>query len=227
MTLNLAEELYLIALHDEKGTVLGAASIALEYGLAGALVLELVLRDRLKLKEKKLVPIGAKPLDDGILNEAFSLIRQSSKDRKPDYWVQKLPSAIKKMKQRLLDGLIEKGILRKQEGRVLWLFPVNRYPTNDAQPERSIRERIRWAVLKNAECEPRTLLLLSLIKACELINEVFDQSERKEAKRKIKQMIEQEPIGNAVNDTVVSIQAAICVSIATSSIAATTAATSG
>ncbi len=39
--LNLAEELLLLALNEEKGTVVFAASTALPYGLAGALLIEL------------------------------------------------------------------------------------------------------------------------------------------------------------------------------------------
>jgi|GEM_PF-4255314 len=45
--LNLAEELLLLALQDEKGTVLASAAGSLSYGLAGALLMELALRSRL------------------------------------------------------------------------------------------------------------------------------------------------------------------------------------
>ncbi len=53
--LNLAEELLLLAMHEEKGTVLLRAATALPYGLAGALVIELVEAGLLRLDGKNLV----------------------------------------------------------------------------------------------------------------------------------------------------------------------------
>lgn len=44
----LAEELMLLALNDEKGYVLFAASSALPYGLMGAVLMELVLQGKLR-----------------------------------------------------------------------------------------------------------------------------------------------------------------------------------
>jgi hypothetical protein len=43
----LADELLLLALDDAKGAVHSAASLALDYGLAGAILMELAINNRL------------------------------------------------------------------------------------------------------------------------------------------------------------------------------------
>ena len=48
-TLTLADELLLLALDDTKGSVHSAASLALDYGLVGAVLTELTLNNRLTM----------------------------------------------------------------------------------------------------------------------------------------------------------------------------------
>jgi len=206
--LKLSEELLLLALRDKKGTLVSSASMALPYGLAGAALMELALRGRLRLKEGKFVADNPTPTGDDILDEALARIRASKKEHKPKHWVSKL-SGIKKMKDRLLQRLVDQGILRREEHRILRLIPSKRYPTVYSGPEMELRERIRDVVLKEKQPDERTVIIISLLHACKLVNEVFEKGERREAKRRIKQIIKGEAVGKAVSDTVAGIQAAI------------------
>ncbi len=52
--LNIAEKLLLLALHDEKGTLLSSASASLLYGLSGVVLMELTLNKRLHIDKKLL-----------------------------------------------------------------------------------------------------------------------------------------------------------------------------
>ena len=210
--LTLPEDLLLLALRDKKGTVVSSASLALTYGLAGAILLELTILDKIVLEGDKFIVKDATPTGDDIFDEALAKIHASKKIRKPSYWVSKL-SGIKKLKDRLLERLVKQGILRREEHKVLWVIPTPRYPTLSGAPEMKRRELIRNAILHNVEPDERTGILISLVSACSLVNEIFEKEERKAAKQRVKEIAKGETVGKAVSDNVAGVQAAVIIVI--------------
>ncbi len=213
--LTLPEELLLLALRDKKGTVVSSASLALTYGLAGAILLELTILDKIVLEGDKFIVKDATPTGDDIFDEVLAKIHASKKSRKPSYWVNKL-SGIKKLKDRLLDRLVGQGILRRKEHNVLWVIPTKRYPTLSGAPEMKRRELIRTAILHNVKPDERTSILICLVNACSLVNEIFEKEERKVAKKRIKEIAKDEAVSKAVSDIVAGIEAAVVIFIASS-----------
>jgi hypothetical protein len=216
MKLNLAEELLLLGMQDEKGTVVLSAGTALPYGLGGALLMELMLEDRLDLADEKVIVIDPSLTGDDVLDEALANIQQSKRNRKSRYWVERFCGVVDPQ-DRLLERLVTKGILRREEHRILWVIPTQRYPTDEEEPELEVRARVRAAVRADDPPDTRTTLLLSLVDACDLVGEIWSKGERKPARKRIKELVAGEPIGKAVSDTVAMILAAV--------IAASTAAT--
>ena len=211
--LTLPEELMLLALRDEKGSVIFSASTALPYGLAGAVLLELFFKGKITYGNKKIQVIDKSTIDDPVLNEARNLIKNSSKDRNPKYWVQKINNKVKKLKQRVIDNLVKQQILNREGHKILWFFNIDRYPTLDVVPEMEIRTTIRNIVLNDHEATEREIALLSLMKACSLINEVFQRSERKLAKKKIKELLENQKMSKDVSSAVNAITQEITAAI--------------
>ncbi|MFQ5822601.1 MAG: GPP34 family phosphoprotein [bacterium] len=217
--ISLAEELLLLSWHDEKGTVLSSASMSLQYGLSGAVLMELSLMGRLHIDKKNLVVVDATPTGDDILDEALTIIKHSKRKRNAQYWVSKLSREIKNLKERLLNRLIHKGILKKEEHRILWVFPSQRYPTEDAKVEQEVRDGIRAIILDGKTPEPRMAVLISLVNACNLVGEIFSREERKVARKRVKEIAKSNLIGMAVSDTVAGIQVAISAAIAATVVA--------
>lgn len=205
--LSLSEKLMLLALHDEKGSVIFSASTALPYGLSGALIIDLLFQERIALVEGKIKVRNPRPTGDGLLDETLQLIRASDKPRDIKYWVQRIYSKVKDLQKRVSNGLIEKKILERREQKILWVFPSRRYPTIDAAPENEIRNNIHEIVLRYKAPEKDDIALLSLVKSCDLINEVFDKPDRKIAKKRIEAIITGEIIGKAVTEVVTAVVA--------------------
>ena len=200
--LNLMEELLLLALDDEKGKILSSSSSALPYGLRGALLLELTLANKIDIVNKKLVVIDDTPTNNPLLNSALDIFSNHHKEKKVKYWVSKLKSKMKLLRQDLLSDLMNKGIIEKRDKIFLWVIPAKRYPTKNPVPENAVRKRIIDIVLHNKQSDERSLMLISLINSCDLIKEVFSKEYRKEAKKKIKEIVKGENIGNAIIDQV-------------------------
>src|SRR5512136_398316 len=115
--LSLAEELLLLALNDEKGTVSIAASMGLPYGLAGALLIELQEGGLIRIEGKELVPASAGPVKDDLLGEILGTLRSSRKTRTLGHWVAVFGRTGGKIKKRLLTRLVAKRILTMEERR--------------------------------------------------------------------------------------------------------------
>ncbi|WP_171016820.1 GOLPH3/VPS74 family protein [Pseudalkalibacillus caeni] len=212
--LTLPEKLLLLGLHDQKGTIVTSASTALMYGLAGAVLLELTFYDKLDLHKKKVIVKDPSTTGDELLDQVLLHIHESTKQRTPKYWVMTIGNKLN-IKNRLLDRLIEKEILRKVEDKILWVFSRNLYPPSNPLPEQELRKRIKEAVFQDGEREERIVALLSLIKACNLINEVFEPDERKAAKKRIKAISSEETYGKAVSQIVSEINTSIIVATTT------------
>ena len=209
--LTLSEKLLLLGLHDEKGHVVMSASVALPYGLAGALLLELYLDNRIDIVDKKVTLQDDKKTNNDILDEVLTLIAQSPKLRTTQYWLQTIQSKVADIQQRLTDQLVEKQVLSEKEHRFMWVINYNRYPTQNTQPESDIRTRMKQVVLQDAEPTEEEVALLSLVLACELISEVFDKADRTIAKERIKVLAKGQAISKTVAQTVDEIMVALIV----------------
>src|SRR5688572_15716525 len=147
----IAEDLLLFALDDEKGTTLWSGAAALPYGLAGALLAELAMRGKVALGDKQAVAVlDETPTGVDVLDDALRLIATSKKPRDAKHWVTTFTTKVKRLRDRLEDRLVAEGILRKDQHRVLFLFPFERLPTDDPSVERGLRDEVRAVLLEQA-----------------------------------------------------------------------------
>ncbi len=229
MAMILAEELLLLGLRDEQGTVAGGASLALKYGLGGAILAELLLLNRLRLEEKDRVAlVDDSPTGDDVLDEALTAIAKRQKPRSLRDWVRDFGGGrLQKVQDRLTRRLVDRGILREEEGRFLWVFPTHHFPTVDPTPEQRLRDRIHGVILYGSTPDERTLILLSLLKASKLVDEVFPPEQRKEAGQRIQALAKDVAAGPAVAKAIAATQAALIAVIASTTVVSTTAGSSG
>lgn len=207
--LNLAEELLLLALKEDAGTIRLAAVTALPYGLAGALLIELVLAGRVRIDGKRLVPAPAGSAGDELLDGYLAALRSAPRARTIASWVRRFGQKAGRPKHVLLDRLVAKRILTKEERHVFWIFMTYRYPRADAMAGHRIRERVRSAVRGLGAPDERTAALIGLVHACELVGAVFEKDERREARKRAKAIAAAQPIGAAVAQAVQAVRAAV------------------
>lgn len=211
MKLNLAEELLLLALNEEKGTVLMAASLGLPYGLAGALLIELSQAGLIRIEGKELIAAPRGTAGDELLDEILETIRSSQRTRSLNHWVGKIGRSGGKIKKKLLARLVEKRIVGQEEHRLFWIFPTTRYPQTDPRPEYAIRAQVRSGILAGHPSQERTAALISLVHACDMTGVIFEKGERREAKKRAKEISKSQPIGSAVARTVDAVRAAVII----------------
>jgi Golgi phosphoprotein 3 len=216
--LTLSEKLLLIGLHDDKGSVVFSASTALPYGLAGALLLELFLAKRLDFSGKNVRVVSSQPFNNELLDEVLGLISSSGKVRDAKYWLKTIHAKVKNIQQRLAEQLVTKKVLASEAHSFLWVFNYKRYPTINSKPEQDVRSEIKQIALRGNKADSENAALLGLVKACELVNEVFDKSERSRAKKRIDDLSKDQSISKIVAQVVEEIQVAIILLISAATV---------
>ena len=190
--LSLHEQLLLLALNDEKGTMQGQL---FEYGAAGAMLTELLLRncivlDESKKNKKRYVKVAAtSSVGDPLLVELLAQVRMAKRPAPLSTWVRRA-AGTRRLRHRIADRLRYRGILGKKEGRVLFVFSRQLYPTMNPAPEHELVERMRAAVLGEDAVPPRTAVMVTLARQLDLLRHVLTRAELKARKRRLKDLDE-------------------------------------
>ena len=208
MNLNLIEQFLLISLDDDEGIFIADVN-HLYYGIAGALLIELALEEKIELRENKLILTGKPDSVDPLINQSINAF-ENEKDRKVGFWIDAFKSNGKEIKNFTLDELISKGILRREKGKILWVIPYEKYPTENPIPENKVRARIHNIVINDTKPTVKDLMLLSLIDVCKLTREAFrDESAYKIATKKIYKLAEVYENPQNSGDQLLNIESAI------------------
>jgi len=194
--LSLAEELLLVALHDERGAVVPAATLSLGSGLAAAVLMDLSLRGRLLVEGRHLLVNAAAPAGDTVLDLVLARMRHAPK-RSIAYWLGDLADTALDVRGRLLDRLVRRRVLTKEERAMGAVFPQN-----DAAPERDVRRRVREALSGDAPVDARTRMLIVLLDSCDLIDQVVEPSQRAAASKRARAVGDESGISEAVHELV-------------------------
>jgi len=223
MTL-IAEDLLLLLLDDEAGT--GPSGLDLTPVLGGAILVELALGGAVRVGEKpsrwakaKVVPVPCAAPTDPALVAALALVGE--KERSAQDLVTRLG---KGLREPLSARLADQGVLRRQDQKVLGLFPRTTWPAADVAHEAQVREAIAASLIQGVQPDQRTAALIALLHAVGRAHKTvpLDGLPAREAKARAQQISEGDWAAKAVKD---AIDAATAAMVAATMVA-TTAATS-
>ncbi|MBA7712135.1 hypothetical protein ES703_121105 [subsurface metagenome] len=209
----LHEEIMLLALRDEEGTI--ASGTMYQYAIGAAVLSELLLNKRIAVGEsrrKKLVNlVSSQPLGEPLIDQCLEKISNAKRRASLQTWVSRF-AGVKNLKHRVAQQLCERGILRASEDKILLLFTRKIYPEVNPEPERKLIERLRQAIFTDSrDIDPRTVVLVSLANSTGLLKVVFDKKKLKGRKARIKEIIDGEITGKAAKEAIEAMQAAVMV----------------
>jgi hypothetical protein len=211
--MNVAEEFALLAYDDDGSPVLDGSR--LNHGLAGALLLELALAGRVDVTDGRVVVRDATPTGDALVDGTLDRIAGDDRPNKPGHWVSALA---KDVREQVLDRLVADGVLRREQDRVLWVFPRTRYPApHGVEPaaEAQARQRMRAAVAGTGPVESRTAALCALVAATGLDRKIFADLDRKQTAARLAEIGAGAWAAASVKKTVEEIEAAVTITVIT------------
>lgn len=211
----LHEELMLLALRDEEGTI--ASGTMYSFALGGAIVAELLLHERIGVepddKKKRVNVLDPAPIGEPLLDECLERIRSAKRRASLQDWVSRF-AYLKNIRHRVAEQLCRLGILRADEDKILLIFTRKIYPEVDPEPEQELLARLEEAIFTDSEeIEARTVVALSLAHSAGLLKVAFDKKRLKARKERIKRLVNGEITGKATQEAIQAMQAAAAVAV--------------
>ncbi|MFI6103659.1 GPP34 family phosphoprotein [Streptomyces sp. NPDC051310] len=207
MAVTLAEEIALLSLDDESGAAKERSSAG--WAVAGGILLELVLAERLTVADGRLTVADATPtgtaLLDGRLAKLDEWTRRNGRRKVVDWLTKDQSTAVRAT----VESLCERGLVTEERHRALGLFPVRRYPEADGSVERELRERLASVVLEGTEPDDRTSGLIALLHAAKLHRLAFPELPRKQVRTRMAEIGEGQWAGDGVREAIRNMQAAL------------------
>ena len=198
--LTFAEELLLLS-HDEKTGQFYSMADAMP-ALAGAVLMELALRDRIDTDLDKLMLVDATPTGEPVLDSILAQMAREPGTHSTDDWLDFLKHNGQEIHDAALKRLIERGILRREENRVLWVFGTRRYPMVENQEQQEVKLRIAALLMSDEIPDARDIVIIGLAEACGLLEHIFSTVELQRSQARIDQIVKLDLIGQAVRSAI-------------------------
>ena len=189
MKLSIAEGLYLIAMDDEEGRLLAAAEKRIVPGVISASILELYIMKKITFKDGVVKVLEKNGVENKILENVLTNL-SSGKDIVTE--VDALSTVLSKdLREDLDDLLSQRGILKREATKLLWIPLSERMGNANYAFEKEIRNILRAMVFKNAKPTPSFVVLMSLVYDCNILEEVFrDKDELIDAEKVAKDVVD-------------------------------------
>lgn len=218
-SLSLPHQVTLIQLHDTHGTS-HVDSNWNTYLLAGAIIAELQLQDRLAVVRADCFALRAGPPLSGLLGEAEAKLGTGQRSMAKTlgalvgFW------GIGELRERLIDELVSVGAIKRETDHFLFIPYRWRYPTDDPSVEQSLIQALRhYLDTVQADAPPtRPDLLLSLLRAAKLLEHVWTAEELPSRLPRIHERTRRAPIGKVVKQCVEDAEAAAAAAVVAASI---------
>jgi len=125
------------------------------------------------------------------------------------YWLRQFADEGSAYREKALRRLEARGIIRRQDRKILWVFGARRYPLQNDKEVREVKLRILGVVLGNDVPSPHDIMLTGLAESCGLFRYILSAHEANAATLRITQVARMDLIGQAVAKGVADIDSAI------------------
>ena len=200
--LRFAEEIMLLLLDDGGGKFTDLPALSVEYALAGAVLMDLALENRIDTDLERLFVIDPTPLEDDLLDPTLARIAQSAETHTARHWIEHTIAFAGDIRERALARLVERGILRREDDRFLWVFQTRRYPVIDGQSVREVKLRLMGVLFSDGIPDARDMVIISLADTCGLFGGLLSNRELIGAAPRIAQVCKMDLLGREVSKAV-------------------------
>ena len=203
--LRFVEEIILLLLRDDDGKFLHVPSWSLDRAMAGGVLMDLAMENRIDADLENLILIDDTPVGDKLLDPVLADIA-AGEQRDARYWVEHAAKQAETIREEALSRLVDAGILERQEDRFLWVFRSRRYPVIDGKAEREVKLRIMEVLFsrrdprssrRGAHCAGRRLRDFP---------EMLSKRELEQARERIDQVRKLDLIGQAMSQTILDME---------------------
>ena len=207
--LRFAEEMLLLVLHDHNGKFARVPDWSMNYALAGSVLMDLAMENRIDTDPNKLVLLDRSPIGDDLLDptlEDIAAAEDAGEEHDARYWVERAAGRAQAIRERALERLVTAGILEQRDDRFLWVFKSRRYPTVDGTAEREVKLRIMGVLFSDEIPDPHDVVTICLADACGIFRRILSKRQADQAVDRIAQVRKLDLIGRTMTQAIRDIE---------------------
>ena len=212
--LRFSEEVMLLLLNDSGGKFVDVPAPSLDCALAGAVLMDLAMENRIDTDPERLFVIDPAPLEDDLLDPTLARIVDSAETHDAAYWIRETTLQADQIHDRSLARLVERGILRQEDDRFMWVFHTRRYPVIDNRTVREVKLRLMGVLFSDEIPDARDILLISLSDVCGIFGSLLSTAELDSAAERIAQVRKLDLMGREVAKAVREIEISLAAAVA-------------
>ena len=204
--LSLPEELILMLLNEESGYFHQVPGWELNCAVAGAALAELSLLSRIDTDMESLFLVDATATGDPVLDLILEEIAAAPRQRTARYWIERLAPRAESIIDRTLERLVDLNILEHHEGdfwtlaRRVW-EPELYGAAEEGTAGQFIKTRIGRVIFTDEIPDPRDVIIICLVNACDVFRFIFQLDE--DAEERIAFICKMDLIGRSIAAAVV------------------------
>ncbi len=196
--LTLAEDIILLLLDDDTGKLASIDLMTLNYAMAGAVLMDLALRNKIDTDLESLIVADSTPTGLQMLDTYLDKISSENKENNTRYWLTELSNYGEDIVDSALNMLVEKKILKTEEKKILWVIGTRVYPMVDDKEEKEVKRRIVDLLMSDEIPTPQDVVLVSLMDTCSLLSTILSDKEVQRLSPRIEQIRKLDLIGQEV-----------------------------
>ena len=198
-----AEELLLFLLDEQNGTLLPMTVRTEHLVLAGAVLMDLQLANRVDTDLDNLTVSNPTPLGDDVLDPALADIVGAEGTHDALYWVERTARRGHEIRERTIARLVARGILLEPgDDGFLSLTPevahARRYPSTSGAVREDVKLRIMRVLFSEDIPAPPDIVVISLVNACDVWRKLLTAEELAKARKRIEIVSRLDLVGRAV-----------------------------
>ena len=198
--LGLADELVLMLLNEENGYFHQVPGWDLNCAVIGAVLAELSLMTRIDTDMESLFLLDPTPTANPALDPILAEIAAEQVQRSAQYWIERLAPHAESIIDLTLDHLVDRKILEHHNGD-FWTLARTK---GDAEMFNGsagggiqlVKTRISQAIFNNEIPDPRDIIIICLVNACDVFRFMFQLDE--EAEKRIEFICNMDLLGRSI-----------------------------
>ena len=205
-----SEEILVLLLEDERGTLIPIPHTNIECALAGAVLMDLAFANRIDTDLETLKVTDRTPTGNPILDRTIAKIGAREETSDTRTWIKMLAAEdADHIREQALVGLVQHGILERQDRSFIWAFGPRRsildwrerrfFRASSARryrkAEREIKLRVGNVLLSDDIPGPRDVALIGLVDACDLLGDIFPDRTIDRLRPRVEQLRKMDLIG--------------------------------
>ncbi|MDE2979488.1 MAG: GPP34 family phosphoprotein, partial [Acidobacteriota bacterium] len=201
-----AEQLLLLLHSQDTGYFVPIPEWRMSCALAGAVLMDLALEDRIDSDLKTLTVVDTTPTGDSLLDPSLEDLASEDKVQSPQYWVERLARRGDQISDEAIERLVRKGIFESDDGGFWTLSKkvtrTGRYPLVDGWAGEEIKGRIFRTLLDKELPDPRDIVIIGLVHYCDGFRAMMEPEEYQAAEELIELYSNMDLIGRAIGPAV-------------------------